>query len=64
VDDQMMLVQHRSGDRIMNYREFGQIFEANSVEQRIASRRTAGGQQEGGRAEQGGPTRGRQEGGR
>jgi len=31
-DDQMMLVQHRSGDCVMSQRGFGRIFEAISVE--------------------------------
>ena len=42
----------------MSQRGFGRIFEASSVEQRAA-----GGRQEGGRAEEGGPARERQEGG-
>jgi len=44
-DDRMMLVQHRSGDRVMRYRGFGQISWANSVRRLISSSRQEGGRQ-------------------
>jgi len=41
-DDRMMLVQHRSSDRVMSKRGFGRMFKANSVWQQIAGRRAGG----------------------